>query len=46
MGAYEMGRASSATGYLLAEELVGFMFASGPKGMEVMRKDCSEEERC
>ena len=20
------------------------MFASGPKGMEVMRKDCSEEE--
>jgi len=36
----ETGRASGATGYLLTEEIVGFVFASGPKGREVMRKDC------
>jgi hypothetical protein len=36
MGAEETGRASSATGYLLIEEMVGFVFASGEKGGEVL----------
>jgi hypothetical protein len=41
----ETGRASSATVYLQnAEEIASFVFASGPKGMKVIRKDCSEEE--
>jgi hypothetical protein len=35
MGAYETGRASSATGYLPIEEMAGFRFASGRSGKEV-----------
>jgi hypothetical protein len=36
LGAKERGIASGATGYLLTEERVGFVFASGRRGMEMM----------
>jgi hypothetical protein len=36
MGAQETGRASGATGYLLIEEMAGFVFASGRSGKEVV----------
>jgi uncharacterized membrane protein YgcG len=39
MGAQETGRASSATGYLLIEGMVGFVFASEEKEAMAMRND-------
>ena len=38
MGASKAGRASSATGYLLTEKMVGLAFTSGCRGMEVMTR--------
>ena len=39
MGANETGRASGATGYLLTEEMVGFVMASESREMEAPTKE-------